>query len=139
MSTEVPKITTAVDFRTSTREQRDVWRAQFMEVSDPTGYTFAEKCVEGGYRKWAVIVKSWGCKEEIAEWNESLAVKLQAEGILRIATQRDSFQAGKWLADRGWVQDSGKQAKRSKKLAERAHEEVQEDMNRLGLSLVKKG
>ena len=131
------KIIGAHHFRTCNRDQKDFWRTRFLESNDPTGYVFAEAWIEDGYRKWREFVGAHGVKNEIQEWMDTLAVKLIASGILNIAVQRESFQASKWLADRGWMEKEDKRTKESKKKAEKAHEEIQEDMERLDLRLVK--
>jgi len=131
------KLQGAVHYRTLPREEKDLYRKEFLEISDPTGYIFAEKWLEDGYRKWASFKVGAGVKEDIKEWEETLAVKLQAAAITRIAEQRESFQALKWLADRGWAEKNDKRTKEAKKAAARAHEEVEADMERLGLKLVK--
>jgi len=133
----VEKITGSYQFRCMTREQKDIYRKDFLEIADPTGFIFAEKWLEDGYRKWTSFIHSIGVKEEIKEWQETLAIKLQATAITQIATQRDSFQALKWLADRGWVEKSDKRTKEAKKAAAKADEAVEADMERLGLKLVK--
>jgi len=131
------KIIGSKHFNDLTRAQKDFFREKFLEFKDPTGYFFAEAWLNDGYRKWPSFIKSYGTVAEIKEWQETLSVRLQAEGILKIASQKDSFQAAKWLADKGWAEKHDKRTKEAKKQAERAHEEVQEDMARLGLKLVK--
>lgn len=133
----VEKITGSYQFRCMTREQKDIYRKDFIELADPTGFIFAEKWLEDGYRKWTTFIHSTGVKEEIKEWQETLAIKLQSMAITQIAIQRDSFQSLKWLADRGWVEKSDKRTKEAKKAATKAHDEIEADMERLGLKLVK--
>lgn len=131
------KINGSHHFKMCSREQKDFWRSEFLKTNDPTGYTFAERWLEDGYRKWKTFIVSWGVKEELKEWQDTLSVKLQAAAITQIAEQRESFQALKWLADRGWVERQDKRTKEAKKLAEKAHDEIAEDMARLGLKIVK--
>lgn len=130
------KIIGSHHFKICNREQKDFWRSEFLKYNDPTGYLFSEKWLEDGYRKWTTFVNSYGVKEEVKEWMNTLSVKLQASAITQIAEQRESFQALKWLADRGWVEKEDKRTKESKKAAAKAHEEVAADMERLGLKLV---
>lgn len=130
------KIIGSHQFKICNREQKDFWRSEFLKTNDPTGYIFAEMWLEDGYRKWKTFVNSYGVKEEVKEWQDTLAIKLQAAAITRIAEQRESFQALKWLADRGWVEKDDKRTKEAKKAAARAHEEVAADMERLGLKVV---
>lgn len=131
------KINGSHHFKMCSREQKDFWRSEFLKTNDPTGYTFSERWLEDGYRKWKSFIVSWGVKEELKEWQDTLSVKLQAAAITQIAEQRESFQALKWLADRGWVERQDKRTKEAKKLAEKAHDEIAEDMARLGLKVVK--
>lgn len=131
------KINGSHHFKMCSREQKDFWRSEFLRTNDPTGYTFAERWLEDGYRKWKTFIVSWGVKEELKEWQDTLSTKLQAAAITQIAEQRESFQALKWLADRGWVEKDDKRTRESKKAAAKAHEEVAADMERLGLKLVK--
>lgn len=137
MIDEELRITDAKSFRLCRREQKDFWRSKYLESSDPTGYVFSEEWVAGGYRQWKNFRRTYEARNEIAEWEETLAVKLQAEGIKEIAKQKDSFQANKWLADRGWVAKEDGRTKQAKKAAERVATEVQADMERLGLKIVK--
>jgi len=127
------KITKAADFRTGSREWKDQFRNLFIEIGDPTGYVFAEQYVEGGYRSWKKIANSFDAKSEIGEWMETLSVRLQAEAILNIAKNRESFQANKWLADRGWDEKEDKRTKEAKKRAAEVDQFIKNDMERLGL------
>lgn len=127
------KITKASDFRVSNREWKDHFRSLFIEMGDPTGYIFAEQYVEGGYRTWKKIVNSFDAKIEVGEWIETLSVRLQAEAILNIAKNRESFQANKWLADRGWDEKEDKRTKEAKKRAAEVDHFIRGDMERLGL------
>jgi hypothetical protein len=133
------KLSDTPSFRSAGKAQRDFWREQFIAMRDPTGYAFAEKWCEGGYRQYLSLASSFVASKDLAEWKDALEVSLQSEGILRIAQQKDSFQAGKWLADRGWAEQKDKRSKAAKRATEKAHSDVQDDMHRLGLSLVKKG
>jgi hypothetical protein len=135
---EERKIKGIGDYRTAPRIQKDFWREKFLEAGEPTGYVFSEAWLEGGFREWNGFRSGYGVKNDLKEWHDTLAVKLQAQGILNIAKQRESFQASKWLADQGWLEKMDKRTKEAKKNAERAHEEIQNDMARLGLKLVKK-
>jgi hypothetical protein len=138
---EERKIKGVGDFKTAARIQKDFWRERFLELNDPTGYNFSEAWLEGGYRCWDAFQKGYGAAQEVKEWKDTLAIKMQAESIISIAKQRDSFQALKWLADRGWEEKMDKRTKEAKKKAEaveeRTNRELQEDMARLGLRRVK--
>lgn len=112
------------------------YRQKFIESEDPSWYSFAEEWVEGGYPVFKSFLKAKMAQKLIKEWEEILAIRLQSKGYLAIAKQRESFQASKWLADRGWMDQGQKQTKAAKKAAEKVQDEIQDDMKRLGLRLV---
>lgn len=131
------KIQGAGDFRTFSREKKDLYRKEFLDSNDPTGYIFAEQWVEDGYRKWSDFQNAFGVKAEINEWKKTLEMKLQSHAILSIAEQRySSFQAAKWLADRGWQEKEDKRTKEHKKRVAEVNDHVAADMARLGLKVV---
>ena len=131
------KITGSAEFRSFTRDKKDFYRAEYLSYDDPSGYIFAEAWVEDGYRKWVEMQNAFGVKDEFKEWKNTLEMKLQAQGIINIARQKDtSFQAAKWLADRGWAEKSDKRTKEHKKRTQEAVDHIKEDMERLGLKVV---
>lgn len=134
---ETLKISRDLDFRPFQRKQKDFWRSKFIEYGDPQGYYFAEEFVKGGYRKWKKLQFAFYAKKEVGEWKETLEAKLQAGAMIQIAKQKDSFQAQRWLAERGWAEKNDKRTKEAKKHAERVEDEVAGDMERLGLRRVK--
>lgn len=138
MIDETLKITSARDFRLCNRAQKDFWRKKFLEANDPTGFVFSEEWLEDGYRHWKNFRKAYEAKSEIQEWESTLDIQLQAKAIRAIAEQKDSFQANKWLADRGWIEKEDNRTKQAKKAADKVASEVADDMARLGLKLVKK-
>lgn len=84
-------------------------------------------------------------KNTIKEWREELDIKLKAQAIKAlIQTSRidDSkgFNAAKYLADRGYAPSRGRPSKeeveREKKVQAGVSKELEEDMKRLGLSVV---
>ena len=136
---EERKIQGVHDYFMAPRIQKNFWRRKFIESNDPTGYTFAEEWLEGGFAEWHKWCKGHAPRKDIPEWKETLSIKLQAQAIVNIAAQRDSFQASKWLADRGWEEKQDKRTKEAKKQDQRTRDAVEEDMERLGLKLVQKG
>lgn len=130
------KIKGTFHFKSASRSQKDFWREKFLSSMDPTGYTFAEEWVEDGYRKWESLLNGYGCKDELKEWGKTLQVKMQAMGLRNLAEQKDSFQAAKFLASKGWLETEDKRTKEARKMTEKANEEIREDMARLGLRLV---
>lgn len=131
------KIQGSNDFRYLSREKKDQFRKNFIGLNDPTGYLFAEEYVEGGYKKWASIQNSIGVKVEVEEWKKTLEIKLQSAAILSIAEQcSTSFQAAKWLSEKGWVEKEDKRTKENKKRMTEVNDHVAADMARLGLKIV---
>lgn len=131
------KLSGSHEFRTMTREAKDFYRAEYLSMDDPSGYFFAETWIEDGFRKWVDMQNAYGVKDELKEWKNTLEMKLQAQGILNIARQKDtSFQAAKWLADRGWSEKGDKRTKEHKKKTQETLDHIKEDMERLGLKVV---
>ena len=75
----------------------------FIEMGDPTEYSFANTYLLG-WRHWKRLCENKIVRKHIDEWREELEVKLRCEGILAAIDQArgGTFQAAKWLADRGW-------------------------------------
>jgi hypothetical protein len=75
----------------------------YLEEADPTEYAFACKYLLG-WRHWLRLLENKQIRKHIDEWREELEVKLRAQGVANIiaAAQQGSYQAGKWMADRGW-------------------------------------
>lgn len=130
-------IDTDLDFKFTSREQKDFWRTQYIGMGDPFGYQFAEKWVRGGYRRWHKLQNTFHIRPEVNEWKQALEVKVRSEALLNIARQKDAFQAQRWLAEKGWDDKYDKRTKAAKKQAEQVEEAVASDMERLGLRRVK--
>lgn len=132
---EDSKLTNVATFMSyNNRCLKDYWRWHFLEYNDPTGWVFAERWVEGGFRRWRSLRNSELIKKEFEEWEDALEMKLRSQAIVTIATQRESFQANKWLADRGWVDLSAKRKKDQKKKDDAFDVLIKDDMERLGLT-----
>lgn len=112
-------------------------RRIYVETEDPTGYKFSQ--VIG----WKLFKKIWASpvfEKKIPLWEEELSLRLRSRGLENVLNKIDSsFQAAKWLADKGWIEDGRfKRARDSKKAEDRKLlPEIEEDVKRLGLSLVK--
>ncbi len=59
-----------------------------------------------GWRHWLRLLENKVIRKHIDEWREELEVKLRCQGVANVmaAAQQGSYQAGKWMADRGWEQ-----------------------------------
>jgi len=85
-------------------------------------------------------------REYIEAWRDEMTIRLQAralESLFKTALFEGSkgTPAARYLADRGWEVKRGRPSKdeveREKKIAAGVHDEVQKDIERLGLALVK--
>jgi hypothetical protein len=75
----------------------------YLEISDPTEYLFVQKCFLN-WRHWVRICENVMIKNHIDEWREELEIKLRCNAVnstIAMAGQ-GSFQAAKWVSDRGW-------------------------------------
>jgi len=75
----------------------------YLEMNDPTEYKFANTYLLG-WKHWKRICENKALKGYIAEWREELELKLRCQGIIHAldSAKSGSFQAAKWIADRGW-------------------------------------
>ena len=76
----------------------------FLACTDPTEYTFATTHL-GGWQHWKDMQTTTDLIPHIEEWREERDVKLRSIGIQKLISQAeegDSFQAAKYLADKGW-------------------------------------
>lgn len=109
----------------------------YLEMEDTTEYEFANTYFLG-WKHWQRICENKMLRAHIDEWREELELKLRARAIkqmMDLATT-GSYQASKWLADRGWdVRAAGRPSKAEKqKLAainERVSNEYGADIHRL--------
>jgi hypothetical protein len=112
-------------------------KKRFLACSDPTEYEFAITHLLG-WKHWQRIVDNKVIRKHIDEWREELEVKLRSEGVRNaIAHAQDgTFQAAKWLADRGWdKRAAGRPSKedieRENKINEKISDEFSDDIVRL--------
>lgn len=108
-------------------------------------YDFAMD-IFGSWEHWVRIQKDSVLKKHFQEWQDALAVKRKAEGIKQIikGMREDPIKGAsnaKFLADLGWETKRGRPSKeeviRQQKLQAGIESELSEDIERLGLSLVK--
>jgi len=109
-------------------------------------YEFA-KDVFNDWDHWVKLAESSSIAQDaIVGWREELTIKLQAKAfnsLFKTAMFEGSkgTPAARFLADRGWEVKRGRPSKdevaRERKIAAGVDKEVQEDMDRLGLKLVK--
>lgn len=118
----------------------------YMEYSHIPGYEyeFAQEHL-GGWEHWMRLFNST-LKETFLQWREELTIKQKATALKGIIAQSldgtpTAFQAGKYLVEEGWIEKKGRPKKEDiEKAAKRAasvRDEIEEDLERVGLSLVK--
>lgn len=76
----------------------------YLEHGDPVEYSFARKYLYD-WPHWQRLCNNAIVGRHIETWRAELALSLQADGIaslINLAVEKDSYQASKWLADRGW-------------------------------------
>lgn len=78
----------------------------YLEMEDVGEYDFATKYFYS-WKHWQRIKDNAALKEYVEEWSTELEVKMRSQAIRDIVNitadgAQGSFQAAKWLADRGW-------------------------------------
>ena len=76
----------------------------FLEMEDVVEYDFANRYLLG-WNHWKRIQENKLFSQHIHEWREELELKLRSQAvrdILDMTADEKSFQAAKWIADKGW-------------------------------------
>lgn len=77
----------------------------YLELEDPTEYIFANKYFLN-WNQWKRICENKVLMRYISEWREELELKMKAAAIREmqalINSEQGSFQAVKYLAEKGW-------------------------------------
>lgn len=81
----------------------------YLEMNDLTEYKFATTYL-GGWSHWQVLVGTEWFREHVLQWRNELELKNISEALIRIREEaemdgRNAFQANRFLATRGWVQE----------------------------------
>lgn len=105
-------------------------------------YDFANEWL-GGWAHWQLMLKNKLINPYFAVWREEMEIKLQASGfysMINMSKDPKGFAAAKYLADRGWKgmrgRPSTEEIESTKKAMALATSAVEDDMQRMGLSLV---
>lgn len=112
----------------------------YLEYGDPKEYNFAIKYLYD-WPHWQKLVHNKTIGRHIDEWRKELELSLVSEGVqvlINLATEKDSYQAAKFLADRGWDKSergrpSNEQVKEELKKRADDAEEFAEDFKLLTL------
>lgn len=72
-------------------------------MQDATEYEFANKMF-AGWAHWQKILNNKELRKHVDEWRLELEYKMRSLAMKSLIGQakKGSFQASKWLADRGW-------------------------------------
>lgn len=117
-------------------------REIYMQFSDPTEYSVAMH-VLGDWNHWQRLTRNKNIMEYIQLWRDELEVKLRSEairGVVEVAngTSQSKLGAAKYIAEGGWKEKkAGRPTKgqinKQAKIEARIKNEVDEDLERLGL------
>lgn len=77
-----------------------------METADPSEYTFALRYLDG-WNHWEKLSKTRWFRPYVLKWRQELDLKIKAEALRRIISEsksnsKSSFQANKFLVEKGW-------------------------------------
>lgn len=119
----------------------------YMESNDPTEWKFATTHL-GGWSHWESLL---GCKwfePYIERWRRELELRMKSIALSRIMAEsktssRESFNANKYLLEKGWVpKDQAKRGRPSKEEINKAAKEhvelaktFEDDLSRLGIRI----
>lgn len=109
----------------------------YLDMEDTTEYEFANECFLG-WQHWQRICANKACLNYIEQWREELELKLKARAVRQMIQQAESgsFQAVKWLADKGYdTRTAGRPTKEEKerhlKVQDKLDAEFGADVKRL--------
>lgn len=108
----------------------------YLDMCDPIEFDFANEYFLG-YRHWKRIAANKVIAPHVEEWREELELKLRSQATAQMLDMsEDSFQAVKWLADKGWEKKgAGRPAKKAQEmeaeLAKRVETDYSADIVRL--------
>lgn len=116
-------------------------RKLYMEAKDLTGYRFAEKYL-AGYRQWKRFKANKWINDHIENWEEELELSIRADALqdmLNLSETEGSFQATKFLLDRGYSKlPKGRPSKKDQVAAGKKDAQAQKEYEQDMLRLVKK-
>jgi hypothetical protein len=110
----------------------------YTSFEDPLEYDFANEYLSG-WKHWCRILDNKWCMKHIQEWRDELEIKIRSQAvkdIMDLSLNNDSFQAAKWLADRGWEKRGAGRPSKAEKQKEssmntRIAEEFSADVKRM--------
>ena len=114
-------------------------KSLYIKAGDPTEYQFAIQHL-GGWSHWKRMLDCKDIKVRVEEWREELEIKIRSEAIFQMNDHAlaGSYQASKYLADRGWdLRKAGAPSKAEKagqkKVDKKLAAVINADAHRLGI------
>lgn len=98
----------------------------YLACEDPTEYKFATQHLLG-WKHWQRITENKVLRKHIDEWRDELEVKIRSQAVLQALSHASSgtFQAAKWIADRGWAtKGAGRPSKADMEREKRIQESI---------------
>ena len=123
----------------------DDWRRTYVRVCDPTEYETAMVLI-GNWEHWLAIRSNRKLAAIMDEWRQEVEIKLRSRGVRDLISLAGSKNPGasgaaKFLAEGGFVEDKRLNTKEGKAREEEIRQQVKDrtaqDVERLGLKLVK--
>ena len=117
-------------------------KKRYLEMEDLTEYDFANRWFVS-WSHWQTALKTAFIRKEVEQWREELEVKYRAKGLRSIidSAEKGNYNAAKCLLDKGWLPKRGRPTKAEiegeKRKAAQIKDELDEDLERIGLQLVK--
>lgn len=109
----------------------------YLQCADPTEYEFATTFL-CGWKHWNRLCDNKTLRSHIDEWRFELEVKLRSQATKEVLAQSrsGSFQAAKWVADKGWsTRGAGRPSKeeqeREKNILKNINDDFEQDAIRL--------
>ena len=113
----------------------------YMECADPTEYEFATANLLS-WKHWLRICENKLLRKHVDEWREELEVKIRSKAVKQAISQAASgtFQASKWIADRGWAtRGAGRPSKSDLEREKRIQEGIADEYNNDVVRMFKQG
>lgn len=78
----------------------------YMDTNDPTEWRFATTYLDG-WEHWEILCECSWFKPYIERWRRELELRMKSEALARIMREgktnsKESFQANKYLLEKGW-------------------------------------
>lgn len=103
----------------------------YLAHEDTVEYDFATTYLLG-WNHWKRLNENKQLRKHFDEWREELELKIRSQAVKDImdqcASEGGSFQAAKWLADRGWdKRAAGRPTKQEKEREDRIQERINDE------------